>query len=449
MFLLSRHLLGLRRCAWSCGLAISIWPSVLKADSISLQTAVDSGGLTTVTVPNSDDSEWLFQWFIDGKALSDTPLAHANQLVVYPDQPQPGTNCQVMIYEGTTVVPSVTMNLLTGLSIAGDSSAAVDGASASTSAPSTSSSLTSSSSSSGAPGTTDVSGSTSTSADLSPITTSGVPTGSSALVNLSTRGFVKQGAPLIAGLIVSGTDSKPVLIRGLGPALTQYGVNGALKNPVLTLYSGSTAIASNDDWSAGDAGVAAASQAVNVTPLTAGSQDSALFVVLKPGGYTVQLSGASGASGIGLVEFYDAAASNTAQSKLINISSRGYVGTGSEVMIVGFIVGGDLPKKVLIRGLGPALLNYNVTNAMPDPKVTLYSGSTVIASNDDWAVGQDASIVTSAVQQTGASPLAAGSLDAALVVTLAPGGYTAIVGTGATNSSTGEALVEVYEVEGD
>lgn len=272
----------------------------------------------------------------------------------------------------------------------------------------------------------------------------------SPFVNVSTRLRTSADAPLIAGFVIAGDTPKTVLIRAVGPTLGDYGVAGALPDPKLQVYADQTLVAENEDW-AGDAAVAAAAQRLYAFALPAASKDAALLITLPPGIYTAQ-AGANGGDGVALVEVYDADAA--APARAINISTRGAVGTGDGVLVAGFIIGGTEPKRVLIRGAGPALTPYGVTGALANPQLSIYAADkTLIAQNNDWGTPvpvaggpapTPAADVAAAASSCGAFAFASGSADAAVVVTLAPGAYSAIVsGVGET---TGTALAEVYEL---
>ncbi|MSU50344.1 MAG: hypothetical protein EXS37_14870 [Opitutus sp.] len=263
------------------------------------------------------------------------------------------------------------------------------------------------------------------------------------LSNLSVRARAGSGSEtLIVGITVGGgtvATSKSVLVRGVGPTLTTFGVTGVLADPVLTVLNGTTAIATNDDWG-NDANVAAISAAIRAFPLPANSRDSALFGSgISSGGYTIQLTGKAGATGNALVELYDtaAAASVTANTtRFTNVSARTFGGTGADTLIVGFNIAGTGTRRLVIRAVGPGLAGFGVTGTMADPKLELYNGSTKVGENDNW----DASTLA-AQQSVGAFGLTNGSRDAVLVSTLPPGGYTVQV----TGGTTGVTLVEVYE----
>jgi len=266
------------------------------------------------------------------------------------------------------------------------------------------------------------------------------------LSNLSVRTNAGTGSQtLIVGVNVgSGTGTKNVLIRGAGPALTAYSVAGALADPQITVQQGSTVVAANDNWG-GDASILAAANSVGAFPFAANSKDAALLGSgVTAGGYSVLLTGAGSSTGVALVELYDLTptVSYTATTPhLINLSARTQVGTGDDVLITGFYVGGTGTRRLLIRAVGPTLTNYGVTGVLADPKLELYNGSTLIATNDNW----DATATPTATQTgVGAFELPANSKDSVLIANLAPGTYSAKVsGIGGT---TGVALVEIYEL---
>lgn len=247
------------------------------------------------------------------------------------------------------------------------------------------------------------------------------------LANISTR--VEIGADgdsvLIAGFIITGTQPKKLLVRGLGPSMP---VTGKLADPILDLHDSTQSIASNDNWRTNSN--AQEIEAVGLAP----EQDleAALLITLSPGAYTVIVGRADGSSpGIGLVEVYDL--DRTSGSKLANISSRGWVQTGDKVMIAGVIVRGADAQKVLVRALGPSV---PVNPRLLDPLLQLHDGNgALLASNDNWRSDQEAEITA-----TGIAP--PNEAESAIVRTLPPALYTAIVcGVSETN---GIALVEVY-----
>lgn len=275
--------------------------------------------------------------------------------------------------------------------------------------------------------------------------------GFSSLVNISNRAVVGNDANiLIAGFYIGGNTPKKVLARVVGDTLSQdpYNVPGTLADPKITIYSGQTVVATNDNWedNSNPAEIADAMQAAGAFPLASGSRDAALLISLPPGGYTVQAAGINGATGVALLELYDADQSGST-SELKNISGRADVGEGSDILIAGFVVVGSQPQKVLVRAVGPTLKDapFNLPGTMDDPLLTIYKGQTVIASNDDWSTETNAAEVATTSGTVGAFALPSGSKDAAMLLTLEPGLYTAQVS--GVNGATGVAVVEVYAVD--
>lgn len=263
------------------------------------------------------------------------------------------------------------------------------------------------------------------------------PTGSTSaapkLLNISTRMRVLEGErALIGGFIITGSDQKKVLIRGLGPSLP---VAGQLADPNLELLTGSASLAKNDNWK--DTQQAEVT-ATGVPPPN--DLESAIVQTLAPAGYTAILRGNNGGTGVGLVEVYDLAAS--ANSKLANISTRGFVDTGDFVMIGGVIIGGGsagVNSKVLVRAIGPSLAGAGVAGPLLDPTLELRdANAALVAQNDNWKDTQQAEVTATTIPPTN-------DAESALVQTVAPGNYTAIVrGKGDT---TGVALVELYNLQ--
>ncbi len=274
------------------------------------------------------------------------------------------------------------------------------------------------------------------------------------LANLSVRTRSGSGDDtLILGLVVGGArtgGTKPLLIRGVGPSLTSYGVAGALADPGIEfIRQGTTApLATNDDW-AGDAAVAALANATGAFPLAgAASKDAALALTPQSGNYSVKINGAGTTSGLVLGEVYDGSgfAFTDATPRLMNISARARAGTGDDVLIAGFVISGTTARTVLIRAVGPTLGAYQVSGLLADPTLELtqnVGGETlVLARNDDWAGDP---VVAGFSATVGAFALSGPtSKDAAILVTLPPGVYSAKAsGAGAT---TGVTLIEIYEV---
>jgi hypothetical protein len=242
---------------------------------------------------------------------------------------------------------------------------------------------------------------------------------------------------LIGGFILTGSAPKKVIIRGIGPSLTANGqpIPGRLMDPALTLFDGTgSPIFSNDDWM--NSPQKQQIMDSNIPP--SDPKESAIVATLQPGSYTAIMSGANGATGIGVVELYDL--DTAAPANPGNIATRGFVETGDNVMIGGFIIGGSQNRTVLARAIGPSLTAFGVPNALPDPLLELHDASgTTIATNDDWRSSQETEI-----SATGIAP--SNDREAALISSpLAPGNYTAIVRGKGTD--TGVALVEIYQLQ--
>lgn len=264
------------------------------------------------------------------------------------------------------------------------------------------------------------------------------------LVNLSSRAQIEGGDDvLISGLVISDADDKWVLLRGIGPSLAPFGVQDALIDPVLTIFnSAGEIVAQNTGWSTNldpDA-ISDAAESVGAFPLAENSSDSGLLLKLPAGRYSVHVSSASGTSGTVLTEAYEI----DDIGALLNISVRGSVSNSANPLIAGFVVTGNQPKRVLVRGVGPSLVNYGVASFLADPTLRIESGGEIVAENDNWHETHSELIATSN-QLVGAFELDAASNDAAILVTLPPGIYTAVV-SGADDSA-GTTLVEVYELE--
>jgi uncharacterized delta-60 repeat protein len=267
------------------------------------------------------------------------------------------------------------------------------------------------------------------------------------LINLSTRTRVAADNVLLTGFAINGTGERTVLVRAVGPGLTGFGVSGALSAPVLRIYDGAgNALADNSGW-ANSAVLAQAASMSGAFPLAPGSADAALLVTLAPGTYSIQVLDNSGTGGVALAEVYDVAGGST--SRLANVSSRSNAGSGADALISGFVIAGDgnSNEKVLVRGVGPALTQFGVTSVLSDPKLGVYRGDIVIASNDNWSqtTSDGTATLTANALSVGAFALPMGSKDAALSVSLAPGAYTAQVT--AASESAGGALLEIYELK--
>lgn len=275
---------------------------------------------------------------------------------------------------------------------------------------------------------------------------SGVSFSDGSLRNLSSRGQVGTGANiLIAGFSVGGTATKQLLIRAVGPSLAPYGITGALADPQIQLFNGNSVFAANDNWNSA-ANLLTAANTVGAFPLGS-NLESVVLVNLGPGNYTVQVNGANGASGVALVELYDVdSLAAYSSQKVMNISTRAQVGTGQNRLIAGFMVNGNTAKKVLVRAVGPALATYGVPGVLVDPVLRIINNKdqSVVRENDNWETGNDVSLVNEAAAKAGAFAFATGSKDAAILMSLPPGSYSAdVTGSGGTS---GVALVEVYEI---
>jgi hypothetical protein len=266
------------------------------------------------------------------------------------------------------------------------------------------------------------------------------------LVNLSLRGAVGTGErALIPGFVVGGPEALPVLVRGIGPGLGSRGVATFVERPRVQLFANNAPAGENAGWAAAsdaDAIVAAAAR-VGAFELDPAKLDAALLPSLQQNLYTAVITDVDGGTGIALAEVYDAR-TGTEASRLVNLSGRGYVGTGDEILIGGFVVAGDAPALVLVRAVGPTLVAYGVSGVLAQPVLTIYRGTTAIAQSAGWSTADNAPDIAAAAQLAGAFGLPAGSADAALLLFLEPGEYTAHVN--GVNDTTGVALAEVYLV---
>jgi hypothetical protein len=270
------------------------------------------------------------------------------------------------------------------------------------------------------------------------------PTPSDKALNLSTRVDVQTGTNVgIGGFIITGTDPKLVVIRAIGPSLADFGVVGALADPVLELHDADQAvIATNDDWMNNTS----EDQAMLVDHSLAPTNDfeSAIIKTLDPGLYTAVVSGNSGGTGVALIELYDLDDPGVA-GEMGNISTRGFVGTGASVMIGGLIVGPEdgLDAAVVVRAIGPSLANFGVADPLADPVLELRNGDgDLIAMNDNWETDLPPNNYAAEVMAAGLAPSDAS--ESAVFANLTNGLYTAIVS--GKDDTTGVGLVEVYHV---
>jgi len=261
----------------------------------------------------------------------------------------------------------------------------------------------------------------------------------SRLRSLSTRARVALGAGVpIAGFVVSGSASKRLLIRAIGPALRPYGIDSPLPDPSLNLTTlAGVRITAADAITSADAAIM---QQVGAFALSAGGADIAVVATLPEGAYTAIVTDKNGATGVGLVEIYDLEPGN---GKLPSLSTRAWVGTGADVLIPGLAIEGNATKRVLVRAAGPALQPFAIDGYLADPQLEVMTvAGASLATNDNWN-SNDAAL-KAASESVGAFPFAPGSKDAALLIELPPGLYTVVV-RGA-NATTGIALVETYEL---
>jgi hypothetical protein len=251
-----------------------------------------------------------------------------------------------------------------------------------------------------------------------------------ALANISSRTQVGIGEDvLIGGFIIDGVVAKKVALRAIGPSLSAFGVSGAMSDPVLEVIDSTGAVVgSNDNWNVPGEEVSAAGLAPS------DAREAALVISLEPGSYTAIVSGKGGTAGVALFDLYDL---DAATGRVANISTRSRVETGDNVMIGGFILGGDAGgTKVIVRAIGPSLVQLGVADALLDPTLELYdSNGSLISANDDWRSDEENAIAETTLAPTDRR-------EAAIVATLIPGAYSGIV-RGAQDT-TGVALIEVF-----
>ncbi len=285
-------------------------------------------------------------------------------------------------------------------------------------------------------------------------TTPATLTPTTQLANLSTRG-IGGSSPrsMIVGFVVTGSRSKSVLLRVSGPTLATFGVAGTLADPQLVLKnSAGTTLAQSEglwDQSANVAELRAATARVGAFAFLPASRDGVLLTSLAPGTYTVTTASPSSAAGTVLVEIYDADAVRDTASRIANLSTRGYVSTGTDTLIAGFVVQGPGPRTYLVRIAGDTLRTLGVTGTLDDPFLKFFSGNTLLREKDDWdspASFQPA--LRTAFGQVGAFAFS-DRQEPAMILTLQPGAYSAQA-SGLTNDGrsdpTGNALIEIYEL---
>jgi hypothetical protein len=263
------------------------------------------------------------------------------------------------------------------------------------------------------------------------------PTPAAQPVNLSTRMLIQTSNSVgIGGFIIAGTASKHVLLRAIGPSLIGSGVPNALADPVLELHGPGGFVTIIDDNWRDDPAQAAAILATGIAPTS--DSESAIDATLNPGAYTAVVRGKNNTSGVGLVEVYDL--SQAVPAKLANISTRAFVSTGSDIVIAGFILGGNNGSdRIVVRGIGPSLTAAGVPNALANPTLELRnSNGAVLMANNDW---QDNPAQAAELTAAGLAPT--NNLESGIAATLSPGTYTALLG--GMNNGTGVGLVEVYD----
>lgn len=255
------------------------------------------------------------------------------------------------------------------------------------------------------------------------------------MLNISTRALVGGGdSALIGGFVVTGGEPKKIAVRAIGPSLVSAGVDGPLADPFLELFDGNgISIGANDSWRENQEQI----QGAGVAP--GDDREAALVRSFEPGAYTAVVRGQGNSTGVALVEAYDL--SPAADSRLANISTRGLVGTGADVMIGGFIAGGGGGggTRILVRAIGPALTALGVADALADPTIELRDSSGVlVVANDNWKDTQESEIAATGIPPTRES-------ESAILTSLGPGPHTAIVR--GRDNGRGVALAELYNAE--
>ena len=247
--------------------------------------------------------------------------------------------------------------------------------------------------------------------------------------------FVQTGNNVgIGGFIVTGTASKRLLLRGIGPSLTGLGIPNALADPLLELHGpGAFGTITNNNWRQTQE---AEIQATGIAPTD--DLEAAILATLAPGAYTAIIKGNGNTSGVALVEVYDL--NQGVDSKLANMSTRAFVSTGDNIVIAGFMLGGgSTDNRIAVRGIGPSLTAIGVPDALADPTLELRdSNGALLIANNDWQDNQ-----ASAAELTAAGLAPTNQLESGIATTLPPGLYTALL-TG-MNNGTGIGVVEVYD----
>lgn len=253
-------------------------------------------------------------------------------------------------------------------------------------------------------------------------------------VNISTRGVAGTGEQvLIGGFIIGGSAPKKVMVRGLGPSLTDRGVSGALADPTLTIFDGNNMpVETNDNWKSSQQTEIEASGLAPEKDL-----ESAIIITLPPGAYSAIVSGVDSTTGVALAEVFDL--DSAAETSFANLSARGFVGTGDNVLIGGLIIASGESALTVLRAIGPSLSNSGITQPLLDPVLELHDANgALLITNDDWNDSTPTAVKATNLQPTDQH-------ESAIVVSLAPGGYSAIVR--GKNSTTGVALLEAFRIE--
>jgi hypothetical protein len=265
----------------------------------------------------------------------------------------------------------------------------------------------------------------------------------SRMTNVSVAGLA--GDRIVVDFTLGGTGtngSTDVLARAAGPALLPFGVAGALADPVLSIFQQGSLVVANDDWD-NDERLSKVATAVGAFPFSPSSKDAALVLSLLGAKYSAEVVDGSRGGGVTVVEIYDTMSEPTrATPRLVHISARGTTDVVGPPLTAGFTIQGDAAVTVLVRGVGPSLEWLGVTGGIVDPRLNLFRGPTLVSSNENWSDISPAAI-EEAQAAVGAFPLDAKSLDAALLITLNPGSYTAQISSPA---GSGVAQIEIYEV---
>jgi hypothetical protein len=271
------------------------------------------------------------------------------------------------------------------------------------------------------------------------------------LLNISARAQVGgASSTLIAGLTVNGASDgqKVYLLRGIGPTLAEFGVTNPMSDPRLDMFVGQTPIdLRNDNWGeiltpGLNFGVADTAKAVGAFALPVGSKDAAIAASLRPGVYTAHVTSVNQQSAVALLELYDVRGPGDPTGRIVNLSTRGQVGTGDNVLIPGVVVGGTGTVRLLVRAVGPGLTQFGVSGVLARPTLTVFSGSQMLASNTGWTSQGLKGDLIAAAERVGAFTLADNSADCALILEATAGTYT--IQVSGVGNTTGEALVEIY-----